>query len=99
MNAVCQRMIPFFCLSVVFLATWRLEAAALIGTHPSTSTSSFCCLSFSLTLFLSKIPLSLLREREGWTREEEAEDGGARRSQEVEAGLQGEDKDRREMVD
>lgn len=83
MNAVCQRMIPFFCLSVVFLATWRLEAAALIGTHPSTSTSSFCCLSFSLTLFLSKIPLSLLRERErdgqGRRRQKMGEQGGVRR--------------------
>lgn len=45
---VRQRMFPSLCLSVVFLATWKLEAAALIGTHPSPSTTSSVSLSLSL---------------------------------------------------
>lgn len=56
---VRQRTFPSLRLSVVFLATWRLEAAALIETHPSPSTSS----SGSLSLSLSKLPLSSEREK------------------------------------
>ncbi len=52
-----QRTFPSLGLSVVSLATWRLEAAALIETHPSPATS------LSASLFLSKLPLSSQTER------------------------------------
>lgn len=69
-----QRTFPSLGLSVIFLATWRLEEAALIETHPSPSTSS----SDSLSLFQKSLSKYREKEREGWRserRREEKEDG------------------------
>ena len=74
---VRQRTFPSLRLSVVFLATWRLEAAALIETHPSPSTSS----SGSLSLFQNSLFHHRERkgrtegEREGWRSEEKEDEG------------------------
>lgn len=48
-----QRTFPSLVLAVIFLATWRLEAAALIETHPSppTSSSGFFLPVFQNSLF------------------------------------------------
>lgn len=54
-------MFPPYSLSVMFLASLRLEAAALIKTNPSPPTSS----SHSLSLSYPKLPPQEERERQG----------------------------------
>lgn len=76
---VRQRTFPSLRLSVAFLATWRLEAAALIETHPSPSTSSSGSLSLSLfqnSLFHQRERKGRTEgEREGWRSEEKEDEG------------------------
>ena len=87
---ICQSMFPSFCLSVVSLATWRLEAAALIETHPFTSTSSSdsLSLSFKSPSFITEMGRGMKKHRE----REEVKDGG--QGVKEMGGTQQEEKDR-----
>lgn len=63
-----QCIFPPVSLCVMFVTTWKLEAAALIETHPSPPTHSF-------SLFQNS--LCICREKKGKMKRKEEKDGGS----------------------